>query len=47
MSAPLLLLVSVVYLCVGVDQAMKGSPAGCLVWCSYAAANWGLMWLTK
>jgi len=46
-SAPLLFLVSLIYWAVAIDQWMKGSPAGFVVWASYGAANWGLMWMTR
>jgi len=40
MSGPLLLLVSVIYWGVAIDQWIKGSPAGFVVWASYGMANW-------
>ena len=47
MSATLLVIVSLIYWGVAIDQCMKGSPAGFVVWASYGAANWGLMWMTR
>jgi hypothetical protein len=47
MSAPLLILVGVIYAYVAVEQWWKGSPAGFVVWFSYACANMGLIWHTK
>ena len=47
MSGPLRLFVSVIYWGVAIDQWIKGSPAGAIVWASYGTANWGLMWMTR
>lgn len=47
MSAPLLLVVSVIYLSVAIDQWWRGNTAGFVTWASYATANWGLMWTVK
>ena len=42
MSAPLILCVAVVYLCVGIDQWRKGDGGMALAWCGYALSNIGL-----
>jgi len=47
MSAWLLLAVSCVYWWVAIDQWLKGSPAGFVVWASYGMANVGLIWMTR
>ena len=47
MSVTLLLVVSLIYFGVAIDQWIKGSPAGFVVWASYGMANWGLMWMTR
>jgi len=46
-SALLLFIVSLIYWGVAIDQWLKGSPAGAVVWASYGMANWGLIWLTR
>ena len=47
MSAGLLGLVSCIYWLVAIDQAMKGSMAGFIIWASYGMANLGLIWQVK
>lgn len=47
MSAPLVLVVAVIYLSVAIEQLLRGSVAGFVVWASYASANLGLVWLIK
>lgn len=46
MSAPLILLVGVVYLVVAIDQGMKGSPMA-IAWAGYSLANVGLALAAK
>ena len=42
MSAPLILIVGVVYLVVALDQFRQGSPGMAIAWFGYALANVGL-----
>lgn len=44
MSTPLVCLVTGIYFAVGIMQATKGNPGGCLMWLSYGTANLGLLW---
>jgi len=47
MSAPLLLLVSAIYVYVAIEQARHGNMPGSLVWASYACANVGMLLSNK
>lgn len=47
MSVTLLLVVSLIYFGVAIDQWWRGSPAGFVVWASYGMANLGLIWMTR
>jgi hypothetical protein len=47
MSAPLILIVGVVYLVVAVDQFRQGSPGMAIAWFGYALANVGLAMAAK
>lgn len=47
MSAVLLGVVSCIYWLVAIDQYIKGSPSGFVIWASYGMANLGLIWQAK
>jgi hypothetical protein len=47
MSNWLVASIGIVYLIVGIDQALKGNWPGCLTWCCYGFANFGLMHTVK
>lgn len=47
MSAPLISLVTLIYLGVCVDQAAKGNYGMSLCFAGYAVANLGLIWAMK
>jgi hypothetical protein len=47
MSAPLILIVGVVYLVVALDQFRQGSPGMAIAWFGYALANVGLAMAAK
>jgi hypothetical protein len=45
MSGTLIAVVGVIYMCIAVDQFLKGNPASSIVFAGYAFSNIGL-WLT-
>ena len=47
MSAPLIALVSLAYIGVAIDQALKGNGPMALVWAGYVIANIGFIWALK
>ena len=47
MSAPLLGLVTVIYLAVSADLMAKGNPGMSLCFLGYAVANVGLLWALR
>lgn len=47
MSAPLILIVGVVYVVVALDQFRQGSPGMAIAWFGYALANVGLAMAAK
>ena len=47
MSAPLLGLVTMIYLLVSIDLLMKGNPGMSLCFLGYTIANVGLMWALR
>lgn len=43
MSSALVVIVTVIYLAVGIEQLLKGNGGFGLMWCSYSTANLGLL----
>lgn len=44
MSTGLVVAVTIIYMVVGLKQALEGQSGFALMWMSYASANIGLLW---